>query len=64
MTQRVKTVQCPRCGKAVAWTPQSAFRPFCSERCKHIDFGAWANDEYRIKSETPLDPGELDLGDK
>jgi len=26
----------------------NAFRPFCSERCKLIDLGAWANDEYRL----------------
>jgi endogenous inhibitor of DNA gyrase (YacG/DUF329 family) len=32
----------------VDWTPGARWRPFCSERCKLIDFGAWANESYRI----------------
>ncbi|MCZ2175771.1 MAG: DNA gyrase inhibitor YacG, partial [Burkholderiales bacterium] len=24
------------------------FRPFCSERCRNIDLGAWAAEEYRV----------------
>jgi len=24
------------------------FRPFCSERCKMIDLGAWASDRYVV----------------
>jgi len=44
----VKTVACPQCGAAVAWTPASRWRPFCSERCKLIDLGAWASERYRV----------------
>jgi len=43
-----RTVACPTCGARVPWTPASRFRPFCSERCKTIDLGAWANESYRI----------------
>lgn len=43
-----RTVKCPTCGAAVEWGPQSPFRPFCSERCRMIDFGAWASESYRI----------------
>jgi len=43
-----RTVACPTCGARVHWTPESKFRPFCSERCKTIDLGAWANESYRI----------------
>lgn len=43
-----RTVTCPTCGARVPWTPESKFRPFCSERCKTIDLGAWANESYRI----------------
>ena len=46
--EQVKTVKCPTCGTAVAWLPENAFRPFCSERCKMIDLGAWAESEYSI----------------
>ena len=42
-----RTVACPHCGTAVAWTAASRWRPFCSERCKTIDLGAWAAEEYR-----------------
>ncbi|HVE49901.1 MAG TPA: DNA gyrase inhibitor YacG [Casimicrobiaceae bacterium] len=59
-----RTVACPTCGKQVAWTPESTWRPFCSERCKLIDFGAWANESYRIPAvdndddEEPLTGGD------
>ena len=42
------TVDCPTCGTAVECTPASAFRPFCSDRCKLIDLGAWASEEHKI----------------
>ncbi|MFH1605109.1 MAG: DNA gyrase inhibitor YacG [Pseudomonadota bacterium] len=48
MTQASLTVSCPRCAKPVRWGQESPFRPFCSERCKMIDLGAWANEEYRV----------------
>ena len=41
---------CPRCGKMTTWEGND-FRPFCSERCKTIDLGAWANDEYALPTE-------------
>ena len=46
--EQVKTVKCPTCGTSVAWLPENVFRPFCSERCKMIDLGAWAESEYSI----------------
>jgi endogenous inhibitor of DNA gyrase (YacG/DUF329 family) len=51
-----KIVTCPRCGTPVEWTPEAPFRPFCSERCKLIDLGAWAAESYRV----PVDPKEQD----
>ena len=44
-------VRCPTCEKPVEWGPQSAFRPFCSERCRLIDLGEWANEEKVIAGE-------------
>jgi uncharacterized protein len=41
-------VRCPTCGREVKWDEQQKFRPFCSERCKMIDLGAWASDGYSI----------------
>ncbi|WP_139172866.1 DNA gyrase inhibitor YacG [Marinobacter sp. AC-23] len=44
-------VECPTCKKSVEWTDTNTWRPFCSERCKLIDLGAWANEEYRVPAE-------------
>lgn len=43
-----RTVRCPQCGGESVWSPENPWRPFCSERCKLIDLGAWASDTYRI----------------
>ncbi len=43
-----RLVACPTCGKSVEWTAANAQRPFCSERCKLIDLGAWADERYRV----------------
>jgi len=43
-----RLVACPTCGKSVSWTPANVWRPFCSERCKLIDLGAWAAERYRV----------------
>jgi endogenous inhibitor of DNA gyrase (YacG/DUF329 family) len=32
----------------VLWTADTVWRPFCSERCKLIDLGAWATERYRV----------------
>jgi len=41
-------VNCPTCGDKIEWTPENRYRPFCSERCKKIDLGAWAAEKYVI----------------
>jgi len=47
---KVKTVSvsCPQCSKPVLMTSEFPYRPFCSKRCKDIDFGAWATEEFKI----------------
>lgn len=54
-----RIVNCPHCGAAVVWGPQSPYRPFCSERCRKIDLGAWASDAYRVPVATPTDDFSL-----
>jgi endogenous inhibitor of DNA gyrase (YacG/DUF329 family) len=51
MTPPGRYVSCPRCGAQVAWVPESPFRPFCSERCRMVDLGAWATEQYRVGAE-------------
>jgi endogenous inhibitor of DNA gyrase (YacG/DUF329 family) len=35
----------------IDWSPENRFRPFCSERCKLIDLGQWATEQYRVAAE-------------
>lgn len=51
----VKIVVCPRCGGKSIYAPSNPFRPFCSERCKNIDFGAWAGEDFRLPADAPPD---------
>jgi endogenous inhibitor of DNA gyrase (YacG/DUF329 family) len=65
MTDRAakqKTVACPQCGKEVVWSAESPYRPFCSERCKLIDLGQWANEGYRIPEERQPDQSDETSG--
>ena len=43
-------VKCPRCRKEVPWEG-NPHRPFCSDRCRLIDLGAWTQERYRIAGE-------------
>jgi endogenous inhibitor of DNA gyrase (YacG/DUF329 family) len=52
------TVPCPTCARPVEWKPESRWRPFCSERCKLIDLGAWASGQHAIPGEEVKDEGE------
>jgi endogenous inhibitor of DNA gyrase (YacG/DUF329 family) len=47
----VKRVPCPRCGQPAVFSSENKWRPFCSERCKLIDLGAWATERYRGPAE-------------
>ncbi len=44
-------VKCPRCGTETEYEGNE-FRPFCSERCKLLDFGAWADEQYALPAES------------
>lgn len=41
-------VECPTCQKKVEWKAENKYRPFCSDRCRLIDLGEWANEEKQI----------------
>jgi len=43
----------------VVWKEENKYRPFCSERCKLIDFGEWANERHTIAGD-PVDPEQID----
>lgn len=48
-------VACPVCHTSVLWGEQSPFRPFCSERCRLIDLGQWASEQYSIAADDQSD---------
>jgi endogenous inhibitor of DNA gyrase (YacG/DUF329 family) len=56
------TIRCPLCKKEKAWK-DNPFRPFCSDRCRLIDLGKWASEEYRIAGEKK-EIGEEREGDR
>ena len=50
----IETVPCPHCGKPVAWTESSKWKPFCSDRCRLIDLGGWLSEKNALPAEEPL----------
>ncbi len=47
----VTTVKCPTCQKPVILNEESKYRPFCSQRCRLIDLGEWAQEKYTVAAE-------------
>ena len=43
-------IKCPICKKTVEWEGNPT-RPFCSERCRIRDLGAWVDEGYRVPAE-------------
>lgn len=53
-----RTVRCPGCGGSSVYAPENLYRPFCSERCKQMDLGAWASESFKLpEKEGQSDPG-------
>jgi len=48
---------CPICRKPVAWEATPT-RPFCSDRCRLIDLGAWGGEDYRVPERPEAEAGE------
>ncbi len=46
--EHVTEIACPTCRESVIWDKRSLHRPFCSTRCKQIDFGEWATEGFKI----------------
>jgi uncharacterized protein len=48
-----KSVVCPQCAGPSVYANSNPFRPFCSQRCKNLDFGAWASETFKLPEQTP-----------
>jgi endogenous inhibitor of DNA gyrase (YacG/DUF329 family) len=44
-------VKCPTCRREIDWA-NADFRPFCSDRCRLIDLGAWLSEQRAIPGQT------------
>jgi len=49
--------RCPNCCKAIETSHQKQskevkFFPFCSQRCKLVDLGAWLDAKYKVISDS------------
>jgi hypothetical protein len=58
---KAKIVRCPTCGGDSVYAASNPYRPFCSERCKNFDLGAWASEDFRVPEEAP--PDDTTFGD-
>ena len=56
-----RIVPCPGCGGESIYSTANRFRPFCGERCKNHDLGAWASESFRVATEAP--PDDQPFGD-
>lgn len=58
-----RIVSCPTCKKETCYHANNPSRPFCSERCRLIDLGEWADEGHRIPGKpvpTEFDDPEID----
>ncbi len=54
---------CPHCGETTHLDQSNPYRPFCSERCRLIDLGAWLEGSHRIASDELVDINNIDDDD-
>ncbi len=62
-TDRKRLVACPQCKELSEYSTENKYRPFCSERCKLIDLGQWASENYRIPEQTKPEDLDSELAD-
>jgi uncharacterized protein len=60
-TAPLRLVVCPNCKGGSVFHTSNPSRPFCSLRCRSIDLGAWANEEFRVPDRSSR--GDLDFDD-
>ncbi|MGH8275844.1 MAG: DNA gyrase inhibitor YacG [Steroidobacteraceae bacterium] len=56
-------VKCPTCRRELQWEA-APWRPFCSERCRLIDLGAWLSEQRAIPGESTAAPEDVPQGEQ
>lgn len=59
-----RKVKCPQCGLHTVYSFENKSRPFCSERCKILDLGAWAEEKFKVPTQEHADFVHPDSEDK
>lgn len=57
-TFRPRLIRCPACGSESRYSSGNPSRPFCSERCRGLDFGDWAAENYRLPAKPASEDGD------
>jgi uncharacterized protein len=57
-TAATRMVLCPTCRQSTPYGPGNAWRPFCSQRCREGDLGAWASEQFRLPAENTPGPDD------
>ena len=52
---KAREVRCPTCRQPTVYAADNPWRPFCSARCRGMDLGAWASEDYRVATTPPAD---------
>jgi uncharacterized protein len=55
-------LRCPTCQRAIEWSDQFPYRPFCSDRCRLIDLGAWLSEKHAIPDNSSDGSDEAPVG--
>ncbi|MDO9252303.1 DNA gyrase inhibitor YacG [Hydrogenophaga sp.] len=58
----VKTVVCPSCNGPSIYAPSNIYRPFCCERCKNLDLGAWASERFTLPEQIVNNDPDFEQG--
>jgi endogenous inhibitor of DNA gyrase (YacG/DUF329 family) len=53
-----RQVACPACRGPSLYGPGNPWRPFCSQRCRTRDLGAWASEDYRVAAPPSADEAD------
>ena len=54
-----KIVRCPTCGGDSVFARSNKWLPFCCERCRQIDLGAWASESFTLPANPPVEDDNL-----
>ena len=54
----LRMVACPACRGQSVYAQSNPYRPFCSQRCKNMDFGAWASEGFSVAAQAEADEAD------